>query len=166
MSLEPLRLALRAEIDAEVEGRLAEVDFECTRMAADAETKAHELARQARCEGEAAAAKEAVRRRATATRRAREILLQAQRRQVEELQLRSREAVLRLREDSRYPELLERLARAAREQLGPDAEVELDPPGLGGVIGRARRTSVDYTLPALVDRVIESLGDELESIWR
>ena len=166
MNLEPLRAARRAETDAEVQARLAEVDAECVRVVADAEAKAHELARQGCREGEGAAAKEAVRRRATATRRAREIRLQAQRRQVEQLQLRSREAVLRLHEDSRYPELLERLARAARDQLGPDAEVELDPPGLGGVIGRARRTSVDYTLPALVDRVIESLGDELESIWR
>ena len=85
---------------------------------------------------------------------------------MEELQLRSREAVLRLREDSRYPALLDRLARTAREQLGPDAEVEVDPPGLGGVIGRTGRVSVDYTLPALADRAIASLGDELESLWR
>lgn len=166
MSLEPLRTALRAETDLEVQRRLAEVDSECARVVADAEAKAHELSKQGRREGEDAAAKEAVRRRATATRRAREIRLQAQRRQVEELQQRSREAVLRLREDSRYPELLERLARAARDQLGPDAEVEADPPGLGGVIGRKGRTSVDYTLPARVDRAIASLGDELESLWR
>jgi len=90
----------------------------------------------------------------------------AQRRQVEELQRRSREAILRLHDDSRYPELLDRLVRTARDQLGPDAEVELDPPGLGGVIGRKGRTSVDYTLPALVDRTIASLGDELEVLWR
>ena len=166
MNLEPLRLALRAETDAEVQGRLAEVDAECARVVADAEAKAHELARQGHREGEEAAAKEAVRRRATATRRAREVRLQAQRRQVEELQRTSREAVLRLCEDSRYPQLLERLAREARDQLGPDTEVELDPPGLGGVIGRKGRASVDYTLPALVDRAIASLGDELESLWQ
>jgi vacuolar-type H+-ATPase subunit E/Vma4 len=166
MNLEPLRAALRTETDAEVQERLAEVDAECARTLADAEAQAQELAREGRREGEDAAAKEALRRRATATRRAREIRLQAQRRLVEELQLRSSEAVLRLHEDSRYPELLERLARAARDQLGPDAEVELDPPRLGGVIGRAGRTSVDYTLPALADRAIVSLGDEVESLWR
>lgn len=166
MSLEPLRHALRAETDAEVQGRLAEVDAECARVVADAEAKAREFATQGRREGEDAAAREAVRRRATATRRAREIRLQAQRRQVEELQRRSREAILRLHDDSRYPELLDRLVRTARDQLGPDAEVELDPPGLGGVIGRKGRTSVDYTLPALVDRTIASLGDELEVLWR
>ena len=107
-----------------------------------------------------------MRRRATATRRAREIRLRAQSRQIEELQLRSREAVLHLREDDRYPGLLDRLARTAREQLGPDAEVEVDPPGLGGVIGRKGQASVDYTLPALAERAIASLGDELESLWR
>ena len=74
--------------------------------------------------------------------------------------------VLGLRQADGYPALLERLARAARDQLGPDADVEVDPPGLGGVIGRAGRTSVDYTLPALVDRSIAALGDELERLWR
>ena len=146
--------------------RLEESDAECARVVADAEAKAHELARKGRREGEDAAAKEAMRRHAAATRRAREIRLRAQRRQVEELQRRSREAVLRVREDSRYPELLERLARAARDQLGPGTEVELDPPAFGGVIGRSGRMSLDYTLPALVDRTITSLGDELESLWQ
>ena len=56
-----------------------------------------------------------------------------------------------LRGAAGYPALLERLTRAARDQLGADAEVEVDP-GIGGVIGRTGRTSVDYTLPALADR--------------
>jgi vacuolar-type H+-ATPase subunit E/Vma4 len=166
MNLEPLRAALRAETGIEVQRRLEEVDAECERVVADAEARAHELTRQGRREGEDAAAKEALRRRATATRRAREIRLRAQRRQVEELQRRSREAALHVRKDSRYPELLERLSRAARDQLGPDAEVEVDPPAFGGVIGRSGRMSVDYTLPALVDRTITSLGDELERLWQ
>ena len=166
MNLEPLRAALRAETDIEVQRRLEEVDAECARLVADAEARAHELARQGRREGEDAAAKVALRRRATATRRAREILLQAQRRQIEELQRRSREAVLLLREDNNYPELLERLSWAARDQLGPGTEVELDPPAFGGVIGRSGRMSVDYTLPALAERAVASLGDELESLWR
>ena len=165
MNLEPLQVALQAETDAEVQERLAEVDATCARTLTEAEARAHELAREGRHEGEVAAAKEATRRRATATRRARELRLRAQSRQVEELQRRSREAVLLLREDSRYPELLDCLARMARGQLGPDAELEVDPPGLGGVIGRKERVSVDYTLPALADRAIASLGDELERLW-
>lgn len=166
MSLEPLRTALRAETELEMQRRLAQVDVECARVVADTEAKARELTDQGRQEGERAAVQEAVRRRATATRRAREIRLQAQRRQVDELQRRSREAAPRLREDRRYPELLERLAGAAREQLGPNVELEVDPPGLGGVIGRLGNASVDYTLAALVDRAIGGLDDELESLWR
>jgi vacuolar-type H+-ATPase subunit E/Vma4 len=166
MNLEPLRQALRAEVDVEVQARLAAVDAECARALAQAEAKAHELAAQGRREGEAVAAKEAARRRAKAMRRAREIRLRAQRRQLDALEQRSREGVLRLPEESGYPRLLDRLARSARDQLGPDVEVELDPQGVGGVIGRRGAMSVDYTLPALADRAVASLGDELESLWR
>ncbi len=165
MSLGPLRAALRAATDHEAQLRLAEIDAECARRVADAGEQARALATQGRREGEAAAAKDAARRRATATRRAREICLRAQRRQVELLQRESQDAVLRLREDSRYPKLLVHLEGMARDQLGPAADVELDPAGLGGVIGRKGRMSVDYTLPVLVDRAIASLGDELESLW-
>jgi vacuolar-type H+-ATPase subunit E/Vma4 len=166
MRLDPLRDALLAETEADARRHLAEVEAECVRTVAEAEREAHELAAQGRREGEQAAARAAVRRHATAARRAREIRLRAQQEQVEELTRRSREAVLRLREDSRYPELLERLARAAREQLGPDTELELDPPKRGGVVGRKGAASVDYTLPVLVERAIASLGDELEELWR
>ncbi len=166
MRLDPLRNALLAETEARVGRRLAEVKDECAHTVAEAERQARELAARGRQEGERAAAREALRRRAAATQRAREIRLRAQQHQVEELAQRSREAVLRLREDSRYPGLLERLARVVREQLGPDAELELDPPGRGGVLGRKGAMSVDYTLPALAERAIASLGEELEELWR
>jgi vacuolar-type H+-ATPase subunit E/Vma4 len=166
VNLEPLREALRAEVDAEVQERLAAVDAECARTLSEAEATAHDLAGQARREGEEAAAKEATRRRATAMRRAREIRLRAQSRLLDELELRSREAVLGLTEEGRYPQLLDRLAGVARDQLGPGAEVEIDPAGRGGVIGRKGAMSVDYTLPALADRAVASLGDEPESLWR
>ena len=37
---------------------------------------------------------------------------------------------------------------------------------LGGVVGRAGSTSVDYTLPALVERAIAELDGRLETLWR
>jgi vacuolar-type H+-ATPase subunit E/Vma4 len=166
MTLEPLRGALQAETDAESQRHLDAVDAESARVVAAAEAKAQELAAQGRREGERAAAQEAARRRATAMRRAREIRLRAQSRQLEELQRRSREGVQRLREDARYPDLLDGLARAARGQLGAKAEIVLDPAGRGGVIGRSGRRAVDYTLPSLVDRVIASLDEELETLWQ
>jgi vacuolar-type H+-ATPase subunit E/Vma4 len=165
MTLEPLREALRAETDAELTRHLGEVEVECARLVAEAEAEAHELVRQGRLDGEAAAAREGARRRAAATRKAREIRLRARQRQVEKLECLAREAVLAARRDGRYPALLERLAAAVREQLGPEAAVEVDPEGLGGVIGRRGKASVDYTLPALADRVIAGLDEEVERLW-
>jgi vacuolar-type H+-ATPase subunit E/Vma4 len=166
MSLEPLRAALLADVEADIARRLAAVEEECRRAVAAAEAEAEKIVGRGRDEGEAAAAKEALRRRATATRRAREIRLRGQQRQVEELERRSRPAVADLREDSRYGALLEQLRAAVREQLGADAEIEVDPGGLGGVIGRRGGASVDYTLPALAERALEGLGEEVDGLWR
>jgi vacuolar-type H+-ATPase subunit E/Vma4 len=166
MTLEPLREALRAEADAERKRRLRAVEDECARLVADAEAEAHALVRQGRLDGEAAARREGARRRDAATRKAREIRLRARQRQIEELDRRARAAVLDARTDDRYPALLERLASVVREQLGPDAEVEIDPAGLGGVIGHRGKATVDYTLPSLAGRAITDLGEEVERLWR
>ena len=63
-----------------------------------------------------------------------------------------------------YEELVERLAVRAREALGPEAELELDPPD-GGVIGRVDNRLVDHTLPALVERCLAEHAVELERLW-
>lgn len=165
MNLEPLRRALRAETEAEADRRRSEVKAECDRIVAEAEATARTLSHEARVEGERAAAREAARRRAAAARHAREIKLAARWSLVEELRRRSREAVLELRERPDYPVLLEHLSDAARSQLGDDAELEVDPPGLGGVIGRRGDASVDYTLPAIADRTIDDMGVALERLW-
>jgi vacuolar-type H+-ATPase subunit E/Vma4 len=165
MNLDPLRRALRAETEAETERRRSEVAAECDRIVADAESAARALVHEARLDGERTAAREAARRRAGAGRRAREVRLAAQRDLVEELRRRARQTVLQLRERPGYPELLERLSDAARSQLGEDAELVVDPPGRGGVIGRLGDVSVDYTLPAIADREIDDLGLELERLW-
>jgi vacuolar-type H+-ATPase subunit E/Vma4 len=73
--------------------------------------------------------------------------------------------VLELHEQPDYPALLERLSAAARSQLGDDAELVVDPPGRGGVIARRGEASVDYTLAAMADRVIDDLGADLERLW-
>ncbi|HVP76053.1 MAG TPA: hypothetical protein VMS63_08530 [Gaiellaceae bacterium] len=166
MNLEPLREALKAQADADAERRQAEVDAECKRKLATAEAEARSLVAQGRREGERAAAQAALRRRALASRRGRELRLAAQRSLVDELRLRAHDQVLELRTDPGYRELLDRLSRAARSQLGSHVELEVDAPGVGGVIGRAGRQSVDYSLPALVERAIEDLDGELEALWR
>jgi V/A-type H+-transporting ATPase subunit E len=165
VNLEPLRRALSAETVAAADRRRSEVTAECERIVAEAEAGAHELSHEARVEGERAAAREGARRRAAAARRARETRLAARRGLVDELRRRAREAALELRERPDYPELLERLSDAARSQLGDDAELEVDLPGRGGVIGRRGNASVDYTLPAMADRTIDEMGVALERLW-
>jgi vacuolar-type H+-ATPase subunit E/Vma4 len=165
MNLEPLRRALRAETEAEADRRRAEVAAECKRIVAEAELAAQGLVHEARLEGERAAARETARRQAGAARRAREASLAARRDLVDELRRRSRLEVLELREQPDYPALLERLSAAARSQLGDDAELVVDPPGRGGVIARRGEASVDYTLAAMADRVIDDLGADLERLW-
>ena len=121
---------------------------------------------QGRLEGARLAERNALRRRAAANRRARELRLAAQRGLIEELRLRAGDGALLLRKDPRYGELLDRVVAGSEIQLGADAEVEVDPPDVGGVRARAGSTSVDYTLPALVDRAIAELDGQLETLWR
>lgn len=166
MNLDSLRTALRVEAETEAAKRLAEVDEACKRRVAEAHAMARELTNQGRLEGARVAARNSLRRRAAANRRARELRLAAQRELIDELRLRANEAALEIRKDPRYEELLERVSQAAKSQLGAEADVRVDPPDLGGVVARAGSTSVDYTLPALVDRAIAQLDGQLETIWQ
>ena len=83
----------------------------------------------------------------------------------EELGRRARAAVLDLRGEPGYEDLLARLAARARRELGDDAVLEVDPPDAGGVRARAGSRRVDYTLPALAAGCLESLGPRLRRLW-
>ena len=76
-----------------------------------------------------------------------------------------RSAALQLRDDARYPALLDRLEIVARVQLGPDAEVHRDPPGRGGLVAVAGTRRVDYTLTALAERALHDHAEEVASLW-
>jgi vacuolar-type H+-ATPase subunit E/Vma4 len=166
MNLDSLRTALRLEAETEAANRLTQVDEACKRRLAEAHATARELTDQGRHEGARLAERDALRRRAVAKRRARELRLAAQRELIDELRMRSKGAALGLRKDPRYEELLDRLSKLAKSQLGADAEVEADQPELGGVVAYAGSRSVDYTLPALVDRAIAELDGQLETLWQ
>lgn len=168
MKLEPLRDALLAEADGEERRRLAEIDQTCEAQLARARARAERLTDRSRSDGERLAAQEARHRLGAAYRRGRESRLAAQRVLVDELLRCTLAAALAARDahDPRYARLLERLARTARAQLGPDLELEVDPGGIGGVRARSGERSVDYTLPALVERALEGLGDEVAGLWR
>lgn len=166
MNLEPLRQALLASVEAEARTRQEHDDAEAASRLEAARHEAEALVDQGRRQGERAAQREAARTRASAVRSAREARLGSQRTLVDELRSRSLEAVGDLPGRAGYPTLLERLSEAARRQLGPEAVIEPNPAGLGGIRGRAGARSVDYTLPTLVERAVESLGEEIERLWR
>ena len=80
----------------------------------------------------------------------------------DEMAGRIRAAVLGLRDEPGYPELRDRLARAARQAAGPRAEVSEHP--AGGVIARAGGVVVDCSLPRMADRAIEALGPRIAGL--
>ncbi len=67
--------------------------------------------------------------------------------------------------DDSGSQLIERLGALARSQLGPDAEVVVDPVR-GGVVASAPGRRVDYTLPVLVERCVDRMGAEVDRLWR
>lgn len=93
-------------------------------------------------------------------------MLEARRAVYDDFRGEARAAALGLREDPSYPALLKRLVAEARAALGPDAEVERDPEGAGGVRARSGARSVDLTLPALVEGCVARLGDRVTELWR
>ncbi len=66
-----------------------------------------------------------------------------------------------MRDDPRYPALLDHFEAVAREQLGDDAVIERDPIPGGGIVAELGSRRVDYTLPQLADRALEVLADEV-----
>ncbi len=166
MNVSPLRAAVLGQAEAEVDVVLADADRRAAAELARAQAEAEAQLGQARTEGERAGELETARDRALAHREARRLVLEARRSVYEEFRRETRAAALSLRGTDAYPALLEGLAKAARDQLGDGAELEIDPLDAGGVRGRARNRGVDYTLPALADRCIAALGAELEGLWR
>ena len=167
MSVERLRATLLAGAESEAGAVLAEAD---RRVAAEAERvriESERLQDDARSEGEAAGELQSGRALALARAGARRLVLEAQEAVYQDFRRRALTAALELRDDREvYDRLLERLASEARRTLGDDAELELDPEGVGGVRARAGRRSVDLSLPVLVDRCIADLGVGVEELWR
>ncbi len=100
-----------------------------------------------------------------ARRQASAIIMEAQEAARVQLIRQLRDDAMRLRDDPRYPRLLDGLEAAVRQQLGPDTIITRDPTVAGGIIGLAGDRSVDYTLPALAERALGSLGRQTAALW-
>ncbi|MGW2250959.1 hypothetical protein ACWCXH_12240 [Kitasatospora sp. NPDC001660] len=161
-ALAPVRAELLRAARADAEQALAEArrDAERALVAARVEAAAVlDRAVQAGTEeGEAAASAETAR--AARAARARELAAQGE--AYAEL---CRRVAERVRE--RYeaePDAAERLARRARDLLGPDARITAHPDG--GLLATAPGRLADLGLPALARRALDRLGAEAGTLWQ
>jgi vacuolar-type H+-ATPase subunit E/Vma4 len=165
LKLDAARDALLADAHDEAERLLAKAAEEADSLLESGRREAEDLLATARARGEAegrtAAARELAREHALA----RMEVLAARRSLYDELRRRARSSVLTLRDEPGHGQLLQRLASVARHDLGEGAELEIDPPDVGGVRGRSGGRRVDYTLPTLAERCVAGLGPSLRRLW-
>lgn len=164
-SVEPARDALLADAREQARQLLEQADEQARELIREARLTAEDLIARAREEGLGAGRAQAARDAGGEMALARWEVLAAQRAAYDEVCRRARAQVLAVRDEPGYPQLLERLAVAARRDLGDGAELEIDPPGVGGVRATAGSRRVDHTLPALVDRCVRDLGPALAQLW-
>jgi vacuolar-type H+-ATPase subunit E/Vma4 len=165
LALEPVRTALLDDAHREADDIVAAARAAAAESVAAAEHEADEALRQVRRRKEATARARAERAREDARRTANAELLRARDELHRQLAEAVHEAVHDLTRDPRYPALLDRLEQLAREQLGNAAEIERDPAGYGGVVATEGHRRVDYRLPALADRALATIADEVVATW-
>lgn len=148
---ERLRAAACARAEKVLAATGAEADsiLAARRAAAAFLGEAEERARLAEARAEAAAA-----------------LLAARRTVLVEARAAARTAVAALLHDPRSAQLLEGLEADARRRLGEERPVRIVALADGGFIARAGDRQIDCSLDSLLDRCLESLGPELERLWR
>lgn len=164
-ALEPVRRALLEDSEAQAERIIAEATHEADLSVGTAEQEAAEEVRQAERRGAASAKVRADQALALARTEAHGEVLQSRDDLRQRLHRAARAAAIGLADDPRYPDLIDTLEQLARNQLGSTAEIQRDPGGLGGVVAVDGSRRVDYTLPALAERALESLADEVAQLW-
>jgi len=166
VSLERLRDSFLATVSAEIAAQ---------EEAAEAVRQARGTAVRDQLEGEAAAARAAGRAEAAAAgaravadarRQAHRELLAARAGLYEGLHAECVRRAAALRGSERERRLVRRLSAELRRRLGDRAQIETDPGGRGGAVGREGARMIDCSLPVLVERSLERLGPEVEELWR
>jgi len=163
--LEPVRRALLDDAAAEAEGlvdaaireveaSIAEVQQQCDQEVSEIEQRSARAARASLDQRISIARAEAHRAVLGARSRAHDRLVEA-----------ARAAAIELRQDPRYPALLDHFEAVAREQLGDEAVIERDPDPAGGIVAELGSRRVDYSLPQLADRALDVLADEVARSW-
>jgi vacuolar-type H+-ATPase subunit E/Vma4 len=165
MSIDTARDALLDDARRQADEIVEAGERDARERLAAAQREADALIARARAEGEAYGHLEAARSLAAQRFAAHLHVLGARRASYEALLAQARDAALALRDNAEYPDLLERLAAAARRDLGTGAELTIDPAGRGGVVARAGTREVDSTLVVLAERCVERLGSKAGALW-
>jgi vacuolar-type H+-ATPase subunit E/Vma4 len=163
--LAPVRTAVSSEAEAVAERLVEDARAAAERTVADARQDAERAIGARRAQLDAAARARAETALARARHEQRAAVLAAESELRDELARRVHVAVADLRDDPRFPELLDHLEQLAREQLGDGALVERDPDGAGGLVATAGGRRVDYRLDALATRAFDAVGAEVASLW-
>jgi vacuolar-type H+-ATPase subunit E/Vma4 len=162
-TLAPVRRALLEDATAEGERLVAAATADAHDVVAAARADVDEAVERARHKAAAAAAARRERELATARRDAHGMILAERAALRRSLIDRVHAAVAALPDDPRYPELVDRLVRLARDQLGDDAVVTDDPDG--GFVASVGPRRVDYRLAALADRAVDAAAEEVAGLW-
>jgi hypothetical protein len=158
-ALEPVRAAMLQRAAENVDLIVGQARAAAAALVAEARGNAEAVVARARADGAAQAQPVAAAELNRSKRAARSVALGANLAAHDEIAGRIRAAVLGLRDEPGYSELRDRLARAARQAAGPQAEVSEHP--AGGVVARAGGVVVDCSLPRMADRAVAALGPRI-----
>ena len=165
MNLDPVRDALLADARRDADEAYAAAERDANAQLHDARRASDRLLTRARAAGESDARAAVAEELARARREAREVVLVARREADDSMRSAAQQAVQQLRRAPDYPALIDGLTRLARGQLGERATVAIDEV-VGGVVATAGSRSVDYRLPEIAQRCLDSPTRELEAAWR
>lgn len=162
-ALAPLRATLMEAARASAAAIVADAEAQATVVVREATQQTEELRRASAASGEEAARSQSLLRSAGVRRQAHEIVLREQSALRQELQRQVGAAASALRDDPRYPELLDRLGGRCRAILGEDATISESADG--GVTGHASTRSVDLSLPAIAAQTFALMTPEVSALW-
>jgi vacuolar-type H+-ATPase subunit E/Vma4 len=162
-ALGPVRDALLARARADAAAEVSRAEEEARATVQDAGRRADAIREEARVRGEADAHTVLVAMRARSRREARSVVLGAQNEVVAALRDRVHAGLRDLRDDPAFAAMEGRLESEARALLGPDVRLTRHPSG--GFLAESAGRRVEVTLAAVADRLLDSLGPELESLW-
>lgn len=146
---------IRADAERRVEEILAQAHAEAAALIAARGADAEQLAEFERRD-----------RLAEARAQARGTVLRAQRAVLHDVRAAAHAAARGLAGDPRLSRLLERLDADARDRIAGQGPIQIVADPEGGFRARAGSREIDYSLRAQVDRVVDAMASELETLWQ